>query len=169
MSNKFTDIMFSRRSIRKYTSQKVDEGDVKILLEVAMAASSAANRRPWHFVVVTERKTLDRLAESHTYGKMLFDAPLCIAVCGDLAVSESYWVQDGSAATENILLAATSIGLGAVWLGVYPRDGIVSDVQEILEIPEGYTPLSLISIGHPDEEKESRTQYEAGKVHLEKW
>ena len=169
MSNRFSDIIFSRRSIRKYTSQKVDEGDVKILLQAAMAAPSAANRRPWHFIVITERKTLDELAESHKYGKMLFDAPLCIVACGDLAVAERFWVQDCSAATENILLAATSIGLGAVWLGVHPSEGRVSDGREILEIPEGYTPLNLISIGHPDEEKESRTQYEAGKVHSEKW
>ena len=169
MSNNFTDVIFSRRSIRKYTSEKIDENIIKTLLEAAMAAPSASNRRPWHFVVVSERKTLDKLAEVHKYGKMLFDAPLCIAVCGDQAASERFWVQDCSAATENILLAATALDLGAVWLGVHPSDERVADVRGILEIPKGYTPLNLISIGYPAEEKKARTQYEEDKVHSEKW
>jgi nitroreductase len=161
--------ILSRRSIRKYTEEPVGVEDVKTLLEAAMAAPSASNRKPWHFVVVTERGTLERLADSHRYGKMLHDAPLCIAVCGDEGVSERFWVQDCSAATENILLAATSLGLGAVWLGVYPSKDRVEDIKEILGIPAGITPLNLISIGHPAEEKEPRTQYEESRVHRGRW
>lgn len=161
--------IFSRRSIRKYTPDLVSEEDIKTLLEAAMAAPSASNRKPWHLVVVTGRETLDKLADSHRYGKMLYDAPLCVAVCGDTSTSERFWVQDCSAATENLLLAATALGLGAVWLGVHPSEERVADIREVLGIPEGVTPLNLVSIGHPAEEKEPRTQYDEERVHREKW
>lgn len=161
--------IFSRRSIRKYTPDPVSEEDIKTLLEAAMAAPSASNRKPWHLVVVTERATLDRLADSHRYGKMLHEAPLCVAVCGDTSTSERFWVQDCSAATENLLLAATALGLGAVWLGVHPSGERVADIKEILGIPEDVNPLNLVSIGHPAEEKEPRTQYDEERVHREKW
>jgi nitroreductase len=161
--------IFSRRSIRKYTPDPVSEEDIKTLLEAAMAAPSASNRKPWHLVVVTERETLDKLADSHRYGKMLHDAPLCVAVCGDTSASERFWVQDCSAATENLLLAATALGLGAVWLGVHPSEERVADIRGILGIPEGVTPLNLVSVGHPAEEKEPRTQYDEERVHREKW
>jgi nitroreductase len=128
MSKELIQTIFARRSIRKYTAEPVSEADIKTLLEAAMAAPSAANRKPWQFIVVTERQTLDRLAEVHPHGKMLFEAPLCIAVCGDLTTFERFWVQDCSAATENLLLAATALGLGAVWLGVYPREERVTAV-----------------------------------------
>jgi nitroreductase len=165
----FVQTIFARRSIRKYTDEPVSEIDTETLLEAAMAAPSSSNRKPWHFVVVTERQTLDNLAEAHPYGKMLFEAPLCIAVCGDLSISEHAWVQDCSAATENLLLAVTALGLGAVWLGVYPVEGRVSDVRRVLGIPEGVVPLNLIAIGHPAEEKEPRTQYDERRVHRERW
>ncbi len=119
--------------------------------------------------MVTGRETLDKLADSHRYGKMLYDAPLCVAVCGDTSTSERFWVQDCSAATENLLLAATALGLGAVWLGVHPSEERVADIREVLGIPEGVTPLNLVSIGHPAEEKEPRTQYDEERVHREKW
>jgi len=161
--------IFARRSIRKYAGEPVSETDVKTLLEAAMAAPSSSNRKPWQFVVVTERQTLDSLAEAHPYGKMLFEAPLCIAVCGDLSISERVWIQDCSAATENLLLAVTALGLGAVWLGVYPVEGRVSDVRRLLGIPGEVVPLNLIAIGHPAEEKEPRTQYDEARVHREQW
>ena len=161
--------IFARRSIRKYTKESISSEDLKTLLDAAMAAPSASNRQPWHFIAVTDRKTLDKLANAHSYGKMLYEAPLCITVCGDTSIAERFWVQDCSAATQNILVGVTTLGLGAVWLGVYPRKERVKDVKEILSIPEGITPLCLISIGHPDEEKEPRTQYIEEKVHREKW
>ena len=169
MSREFVQTIFARRSIRKYTDEPVDEADVTTLLKAAMAAPSASNRKPWQFVVVTGRETLDNLAEIHPHGKMLFDATLCVAVCGDLTEMERFWVQDCSAATENLLLAATALGLGAVWLGVYPRDKRVAAVRQVLELPETITPLNLISIGHPAEEKEPRTQYDETRVHRERW
>jgi nitroreductase len=169
MNKEFVQTIFARRSIRKYTDEPVSEADIKTLLEAAMAAPSASNRRPWQFVVVTERQTLDALAEAHPHGKTLFEATLCIVVCGDLTERETYWVQDCSAATENLLLAATALGLGAVWLGVYPKEDRVTAVRPTLALPETITPLNLISIGHPAEEKEPRTQYDGSRVHRERW
>lgn len=169
MKKELIETIFARRSIRKYTTEPVSEEDVKTLLEAAMAAPSAGNRKPWHFVVVTDRKKLYDLAEAHPYGKMLFDATLCIAVCGDKTVSARFWVQDCSAATENLLLAATALGLGAVWLGVYPREDRVAAIENALNIPETIVPLNLVSIGHPAEDKEPRTQYDKARVHREHW
>jgi nitroreductase len=168
MTNDIIQTIFSRRSIRKYTGESVSAGEIKTLLEVAMAAPSASNNKPWHFVVVTERETLDALAAAHPYGKMLAQATLCIAVCGDPAISD-YWEQDCSAATENLLVAAAALGLGAVWLGVHPRDDRIGFTRQLLGIPENISPLNLISIGHPAEEKEPRTQYDEARVHRGGW
>jgi len=168
MSRELIQAIFTRRSIRRYSADPVGEEDVKTLLEAAMAAPSAGNSRPWHFLVVTDRQTLGALAEVHTYGKMLFEAPLCIAVCGDPSLSR-HWVQDCSAATENLLLAVASLGLGAVWLGVHPEADRVAAIRKVLRIPESIAPLNLISIGHPAEEKEPRTQYDELRVHRGWW
>lgn len=169
MTKRFIDTIFTRRSIREYTEEAVDEDEVKMLLEAAMAAPSASNRKPWHFVVVTERRILDNLARVHPYGKMLLNAPLCIAVCGDTQTSPRFWVQDCSAATENLLLAAAALGLGAVWLGVHPKEERIGPIRKVLGLPETVIPLNLVSIGHPAEEKEPRTQYEEQRVHHQRW
>ena len=161
--------IFSRRSIRKYTGASVPEEHVTTLLEAAMAAPSASNRKPWHFVTVTERDTLNRLADAHRYGKMLYKAPLCIVVCGDESVSQRYWVQDCSAATQNILLAAQALGLGSVWCGVYPSENRVRYISEILGIKAPVKPLNLIAVGYPSEEKDPRTQYDGSRIHRELW
>jgi len=169
MTKELINMIFTRRSIRKYTAEPVSEKDIKTMLEAAMAAPSASNGKPWHFIVVTNRKILNNLARAHSYGKMLSEAPLCIAVCGDKTISTRSWVQDCSAATENLLLAATALGLGAVWLGVHPREERVNPIRKVLNIPENIVPLNLISIGHPAEKKEPRTQYDELRVHREQW
>ncbi|MDY7041069.1 MAG: nitroreductase family protein [Chloroflexota bacterium] len=163
------DNIFARRSIRRYADELVSEENVRTLLEAAMAAPSASDRRPWHFIVVRQRATLDALAERHPYAKMLFEAPLCIVPCADPAISDAWWVQDCSAATENLLLAATALGLGTVWVGVHPRAERVQVVREVLGIPEPIVPLCLIPIGHPAEHKQPRTRYDAARVHQEEW
>ena len=169
MAQDLINTILTRRSIRKYTSERISDEDVKAMLEAAMAAPSASNRKPWHFIVVTDRKVLNKLARVHPYGKMLFEAPLCIAVCGDETVSPRYWVQDCSVAAENLLLAVTALGLGAVWLGVYPREERVDPIKKVLNLPETIVPLNLVSIGHPAEEKEPRTQYDEQRVHNDQW
>jgi len=169
MGKELVEMIFTRRSIRKYTAELVSKRDVKTMLEAAMAAPSASNRKPWHYIIVTDRQVLDNLARVHPYGKMLLEAPLCIAVCGDKNISSRCWVQDCSAATENLLLAATALGLGAVWLGVHPEKERINTIREMLNIPENIIPLNLISIGHPAEKKEPRTQYDKLRVHRGQW
>jgi len=139
------------------------------MLKAAMAAPSASNLKPWHFIVVTKRQILDNLGKVHPYGKMLSKAPLCIVVCGDTKISSAFWVQDCSVASENLLLTVTALGLGAVWLGVYPREERVNDVRKVLNTPENIIPLNIISVGHPAEQKEPRTQYDELRVHCERW
>jgi nitroreductase len=160
--------IFSRRSIRVYTDESVSEADLQSLLEAGMAAPSASNRKPWHFVIVTDRETLRALAKAHPYGKMLSRAGAAIAVCGDPRVS-TWWVQDCSAATENILIAAAALGLGAVWLGSHGNPDRERAIRGVLGIPDSIGVLSLLSIGHPAEEKEARTQYDARRVHQDRW
>jgi nitroreductase len=161
-------IIFSRRSIRAYTGQPVSDADIRSLLEAGMAAPSASNRKPWHFVVVTDRDTLRALAGAHPYGKMTAGAALAIAVCGDPTIS-NWWVQDCAAATENILVAVAGLGLGGVWLGCHGAPQREQAVRDVLGIPQRLGVLSLLSIGYPAEEKEARTQYDSGRVHRNRW
>jgi nitroreductase len=165
------EAIFARRSIRKYTPDPVNDEDVTKMLRAAMAAPTGGNRKPWHFIVVKDRGTLDRLAENHPYGKMLFEAPLCIAVCGDPSLTplpRNFVPQDCSAATMNILHAAVALGLGAVWIGLALPEHY-DMAREILGIPEDIVPHNLIAIGHPAEHKEPRTQYDETRVHCERW
>jgi nitroreductase len=165
--------LFARRSVRRYTGEAVTPAQVEILLQAAMSAPSAGNRKPWQFIVVTARETREALAAVHPYAKMLPQAPLAIVACGEPASSfaeqPEWWVEDVSAAVENILLAATGLGLGAVWCGVYPDDDRVRAFREILGVPPRVTPFALIPVGHPAEKHEPRTQYDPQRVHRERW
>ena len=167
------DNLFARRSIRRFTDQPVDAEQIDMLLKAAMAAPSANNSKPWHFVVVTDAAIRAALAEAHPYARMASESPVCIVPCGEsglsLASRSGFWVQDLSAATENILLAATGLGLGAVWCGVYPVEERVAAVRRVLGIPERVVPFALIPVGHPAERKEPRTQYDRERVHTERW
>lgn len=163
------DNLFARRSIRQYTDEPVSEEHIDLLLKAAMAAPSAANLKPWHFVTTTRRAILNRLADAHVHGKMLARATLAICVCGDPGINERMWIQDCAASTENILLAVTGLGLGAVWLGVYPREERMGPVAEVLGIPNNIIPFSLLSIGHPAEALPARTQYDESRVHRDVW
>lgn len=161
-------MIFARRSIREYTGEPLAPQDVQALLEAGMAAPSASNRKPWHLVVVDDRATLCALADAHPFGKMLAHAALAIAVCGDPAVSD-WWVVDCAAATENILIAAAGLGLGAVWLGAHGRPEREQAIRGVLGIPATIGVLSLLSIGHPAESKEPRTQFDPARVHRGQW
>ena len=165
------EAIFARRSIRKYTSEPVTDEDIKKLLKAAMAAPSGGNRKPWHFITIKDRETLNKLAEKHPYGKMLNEAKFCIAVCGDPSLTplpRNFIPQDCSAATMNILHAAVALGLGAVWIGL-ALDEHYDMARDLLGIPENIVPHNLIAIGHPAEHKEPRTQYDETRIHTEKW
>jgi nitroreductase len=165
------ETILKRRSIRKYTKEPVSEEVIKELLEAAMAAPSAGNEQPWHFIVIRDRATLDKIPDVHPYSFMIKEAPLAILVCGDvkLAVHGEMWTQDCSAATQNLLLAITANKLGAVWLGVYPRQERIDGLRNLLGIPENIVPFSLIPIGHPAEEKPLTVRFNKERVHNNKW
>jgi len=160
-------IIRKRRSIRKFTDQPVEREKIQQLLEAAMAAPSAMNAQPWEFVVITEKEVMDKFRRALMFAKM--NAPAAICVLGSSRMQkgkagDKFWMQDCSAATENILLAATALGLGSVWIGVHPVTIFKRQVSSILNLPEGVTPLNLIYIGYPAETKDARTQYEEERV-----
>jgi nitroreductase len=165
------EAILSRRSIRRYTGEPVPEEVIKELLAAAMSAPSASNEQPWQFVIIDDRRILDEIPKFHPYAHMLKEASLAIAVCGDmnLEAMRGYWVQDCSAATQNILIAANAKGLGAVWLGVYPHESRAKTVQKLLGLPEQVIPLCLISIGYPAEQKPPANRYSASRVHHNRW
>lgn len=163
------DFIYTRRTIRDYTDEAVSDEQVEALLKAAMAAPSAQDLRPWHFIVVRKRKVLDKLAKVHKYAHMLAKAPLGIVVCGDEEISERHWVEDTCAATQNLLLAATVTGLGGAWISLYPKKKHQAYVRELLDIPEHVGVLCVVAVGHPAEEKLARTRYDADRVHGEEW
>ncbi len=165
------EAILTRRSIRSYTSDAVSDNVLKELLKAAMAAPSAGNEQPWHFMVIKDRNTLNQIPTVHPYAKMIKKAPVAILVCGDpdLAVHGEMWIQDCSAATENILIAVQSKGLGAVWLGVYPREERVSGLRRLLQIPNRIIPFALIPIGYPAEEKPPSNRYAEDRIHHDIW
>lgn len=163
------DLMYTRRSVREYTDEPVTDKQVEAMLKAAMAAPSAQDLQPWHFVLVRKRKNLDKLAKTHKYAYMLEKAPLAIVVCGDEQVSKRHWVEDTCVATQNLLLAATALGLGGVWISLYPKKKHQKYVREVLDIPEHVGVLCVLALGHPAEKKESRTRYDVERVHKERW
>lgn len=166
------DILFSRRSIRKYTSKTVPEDVLRDILEAAMSAPSAGNQQPWHFIVIDDRKILDEVPSFHPHSLMIREAGVAILVCGDptLEKHSGYWVQDCAAATENLLLAVHAKGLGAVWLGIYPREERVSNLRKLLAMPDHVIPFSLVPIGCPAESRPPKPdRYNALKIHHNHW
>jgi nitroreductase len=163
--------VMGRRSIRRYTQAEVDDETVKQLLRAAMSAPSAGNEQPWQFIVIRQREILGAIPSIHPHSHMLKEAALGITVCGDLSleVYKGFWVQDCSAATQNILIAAHGLGLGAVWLGFHPLEKRVFGLRKLLSMPEHIVPLSIVSIGWPAEHKAPAMRYLEERVHYDKW
>ena len=165
--------IFNRKSVRSFTSEPVSEEHIEAMLKAAMAAPTAVNYQPWRFVVITDRAQLDAMAEVLPYARMLKQAPLAIIVCGETTWFEGrenpYWQQDCSAATENLLLAAEALGLGAVWTGVYPNMDLAKPLGEFLSLPETVQPLCAIPIGHHDGTTQPRDKWKPENIHYGKW
>jgi nitroreductase len=172
-TNSKLELIFGRRSVRIYSPGTVDETAVRTLLEAAMAGPSAMTKDPWRFVVVRRTETLRELAAALPGGKMLATAAVAIIVCGDQEAAFeqniSYLLQDCSAATENLLLAAHGLGLGACWVGVHPGAESIRRVRELLALPESIVPVAAIAVGRPGEQLPARTRYNESYVHAEKW
>lgn len=175
--NAALDNIFARKSVRSYTSEPVSDADIETLLRAAMAAPSAMNRQPWEFVVLKDRNTLDSLSTKLKYAKMLADAPLAIAVCAetmmvnrdDQKVENMFWQQDASAATENLLLAAEALGLGAVWTACYPDMVRAQAVKDAVGMPETVFPLCVVVIGHPAGNDLPKDKWKPEKIHYDRW
>lgn len=162
------EALLKRRSIRKFTDQEVSLEDIETILHMAMSGPSAMNKKPWEFYVVTNQEKLAELRKAGFYKG--YESPLAIVVCGNIKEAlplqlKEYWIQDCSAATENILLAATDLGLGSVWCGVYPQKSVIKKVQVALGMPSNMVPLNIIYIGYPDVEAEARDQFTEKKIH----
>ena len=163
------EVLLKRRSVRKFTEEPVSDEMIQELLHAAMSGPSACNKRPWAFYVVTNPEKLEELKGASRFTKM--SAKLAIIVCGDLEKAlpmemANYWIQDCSAAIENILLRVTDLGLGAVWCGIYPQERAAERVKEILNLGDNLVPLSQLWIGYPDESRTPRDWFNPECVHV---
>lgn len=165
------DWIIRRRSIRRYTGETIPDESIRELLRAAMYAPSAVNRQPWHFIVITDREIFRRIAEIHPYSSFIVNASHGILVCGDenLQHDDNYYLPDCGAATENILLAAYSMGIGSCWIGIYPRMQRVASFSELFNLPGHVKPFSLISLGYPAEEKALPDRFRPDRIRYNRW
>ncbi len=163
--------ILTRRSIRQYTAQRVSEDKVKRILQAAMYAPSAMNLQPWHFIVIDRKELIEGLIKVIPHADMFKQAPLSIIFCGDTGIEKNidYIVQDCSAAIENSLLAAHAVGLGAVWIGIYPDKDIIDNLRRHFSLPENIVPISAIAAGFPAEVNNTEDRYNTVRIHTNKW
>jgi len=162
--------ILTRRSIRRYTSDPVSDEAVIELLKAAMSAPTAASE-PWHFVVIRDRTILDSVPDFHPHANMLKQASVGILVCCDpeSGTLVGRWPMDCSAATENMLIAANAIGLGACWVGIYPVEERIQGIRKIVGVPSGLIPLCIVSLGHPAENKKPPNRFRTERIHYDRW
>ena len=159
--------IMGRKSVRKYLPKPVEKEKIEVLLKAGMAAPSGKDVRPWELIVIDDREVLDSMAAVLPYAKMLKEAPMAIVVCGDTTKS-SYWYLDCSAATQNILLTAEALGLGAVWTAAYPYEDRIDVVRQNTGLPEKIVPLCVIPIGYPDGPQKAKDKFDPQRVHRNK-
>lgn len=175
--NQALECILTRTSVRQYDENRTISRDtIETLLRAAMAAPTAVNKQPWAFVAIDNRQDLDSLAAVLPYARMLAKAPLAIVTCGDMSKiidgetpDKGFWIQDVSAATENLLLAAHAIGLGAVWTGVYPDADRVKAVQQRLGMPDSIIPLAVVPVGYPAGPQTPKDKWKTENVHFNRW
>lgn len=165
------EAILTRRSIRKFKQGSIHEETVRVLLEAAMNAPSAGDEQPWQFVVIDDRAVLDEIPLFHPHTAMVKHAPLAILICGDNSLEKykGFWVQDCSAAVQNLLLAAHALGLGAVWTGFHPMEDRVQGMQRLLGLPAHVIPLALVPLGHPDQPAGRRDRFREDRIHHNRW
>jgi len=165
------DYILDRRSIRRFTDQKLDNKQIKDLLTAAMYAPSAVNMQPWHFVVIDNPSMIEKIMEIHPHARMLQSASHAVVVCGDenLQHDDGYWMVDCGAATQNLLLAAQTMGLGACWVGLHPREERKTAFSRLLKLPSHVKPFALVALGYPEEQKTRPDRFHAEKVRYNGW
>jgi nitroreductase len=161
----------TRRSIRQFQDKPVAESHIRTIIEAAMMAPSAGNQQPWHFVIISDRTKLDAIPSYHPHSKMVLQAPVAILICGDPAGKPwpDYWVQDCSAATQNLLLAARDLGLGTVWAGIYPAEDRMAGFRKSFAVPEHIFPFALVPVGWPVGDFHSTNRFKPELIHNEVW
>jgi len=165
------DAILSRRSVRTYEDRPVPEEAVRALLDVLFSSPTAADARPWHFVVVDRKEILERLGRDMEHCEMLQQARLGLLICADPSLEKipGFWPQDCAAAAENALVAVNALGLGGVWVALYPLEDRMGSVRKALEIPANIMPFALLSIGFPAEFPGRQDRYDAKRVHRNGW
>jgi nitroreductase len=165
------DVIITRRSIRKFKNKPVSQDELNSILKAGMYAPSARNQQPWHFIVINNAHLKEAIMNAHPYASMLKEAPVAILVCADPSLEKTpgYWAIDCSAATQNILLAAHSLGFGSVWLGVHPRKERKEAIGKILGLPGHIEPFALVALGYPGEEKDTPERWRPERVHINGW
>jgi nitroreductase len=165
------EVIRTRRSIRKFTSKTIEDETVNKLLEAAMYAPSARDTQSWHFIVINKKEFLHHIPKVHPHANMVYEAPLAILVCGDLSIEHitEYNAINCAAATENLLLAAHDLGLGGVWLGVYPRLERMEPLVKLFELPENIIPITLVALGYPNETYSTPQRFKKSRIHFNKW
>ena len=166
--------IMTRTSVRAFLDKPVSDETVETLLKAAMAAPSAKNSQPWAFVVIRDRAKLESLGNSLPNAKMTATAPVAVAICGALdkalpGEAREYWIQDAAAATENFLLAAHALGLGAVWTGVHPISERIRILRDALCLPENIEPFCLIPFGYPAAPATVKDKWDPAIVHQDIW
>ena len=163
--------IITRRSIRRFRSEPIKKEEVEDIVRAGMYAPSAVNCQPWHFVIVDDPALFEKIMEVHPYSKMLREAQYAIMVCGDqdLEHAPGYWSVDCGAATQNILLAAHSKGIGSVWLGLHPREERKEGMRKLFDLPGHIQPFSLVALGYPDEQKEVPDRFKEERIHYNRW
>jgi len=163
--------IMKRRSIRAYTDKKISAADIKTLLRAAMMAPTARNAQEWEFIVVRDKNTFKKIVRVLPNGAMLEGADCAIIVCADKnkELSPGYWIGDCGAAAQNILLAATELGIASVGLGVQPKEERRAGIKKFFALPDNIEPFCVVSLGYPAESKYAPDRYDEAKVHYEKW
>lgn len=170
-----SNMIFKRTSVRKYLDTPVTQEQLELLLKAGMAAPSACNAQPWELIAVKKRETLLKITQIHPHSFMLKEAPLAIVVCADTTKVPAkvpdveFWPQDCAAVTENIMLQAAEMGLGTVWMGVFPRKDVTQPIAELFELPSNVKPFSIIAVGTPGDEVMPKDKFDQSKIHYEKW
>jgi nitroreductase len=165
------DAILKRHSVRSYSAEQIDNGTIEKIVHAAMSAPSAMGSRPWHFIVISGRDALNAIAKIHPYSQMLTVAQRAILVCGDVSaeILPDFFQQNCAAATENILVAATDLGLGSVWVGLYPNEKYRRDFKKMFNLPDNIEPFALVPLGFPNHPLAPSNRFDASRVHLNAW
>ena len=173
-SHSTIDDILTRTSVRSYSGEPVDSAQIDTLLRAAMAAPTAVDKQPWRFVVINDKSILKTISEKFGSMKMAENASVAVVMCGDMEAAlpdeaREFWVQDVSAASENLLLAAHAMGLGAVWCGIYPLPDRVEEFSEMLRLPQSVIPMACICVGYPSGTPAPKDKWNPANIHYKCW